>query len=142
MSSKSIKFILLLLALILTILFFVKSITVKKELSTSEIFLKNQKILGMLVKKEGVRKAYAYFRSNFKNYDPSTNHYLGHFLGEEAYRVLGEKGFDVCDFGLDYGCTHGFVIAGISERGEGFFKTVMDHCKKMDSSDIKRSSCI
>ncbi|HET7098651.1 MAG TPA: hypothetical protein VFI61_00215 [Patescibacteria group bacterium] len=121
---------------------FVAETLIKKETDPSVIFFENQKLLGKMVKNKGIYQTYSYFRSNFKKYDPSTNHYLGHYLGEQAYKILDEKGFDVCDFGLDYGCIHGFVIAGINEKGKGFFDTVMDKCKSIDVDDVSRGSCI
>lgn len=128
--------------LVLTSFFFSFKVNTKKPENPGDIFFDNQKRLGRMVRKDGPVKAYRYFHDNFKYYDPSTNHYLGHFLGEEIYRVMGDSGFDVCDFGLDYGCIHGFVIAGIGERGDGFFNTVMDRCMAIDPGNVKRGSCI
>ncbi len=137
-----IKIIILSALMSLSTLFFVGVTFIKKPVNASTTFFENQKRLGRMARMDGVYRAYTYFKENFKNYDPSTNHYLGHFLGEEAYRQLGQRGFDVCNYGLDYGCTHGFVIAGINEKGEAFFGTVMEECKKIDPTDVKRGSCI
>ena len=137
-----IKIYILCIVVIVGVLFFLSKISVKKTTNPGDIFFDNQKKLGRMVRKDGIYKAYAYFSANFKSFDPSTNHYLGHYLGEEAYRSLGEKGFDVCNYGLDYGCTHGFVIAGINVKGEGFFQTVMERCMQIDPTEVKRGSCI
>ncbi len=122
--------------------FFVFATFYKKPETASNIFFENQKTLGRMIKSKGIYNAYFYFQKHFLEYDPSTSHYLGHFLGGEAYKIMTEKGFDVCNYGLDYGCTHGFVIAGINNEGPGFFETVMGQCKKIDKLDIKRDSCI
>jgi len=116
--------------------------TPKRKAYRTSDFFENQKKLSLKIKIEGIYKTYEYFRENFATYEPASSHYLGHYLGEQAYKLLGENGFDVCDFGLDYGCIHGFVIAGINEKGSGFFDTVMDRCKNIDQLDLKRSSCI
>lgn len=123
-------------------MFFVSKISISRSTNPKDIFFENQRKLGRMVRKDGIYKAYAYFSANFKSFDPSTNHYLGHYLGEEAYKTSGEAGFDVCNYGLDYGCTHGFVIAGINEKGESFFQTVMDKCIQIDPTEVKRGSCI
>ncbi len=125
----------------LMFLFSAKS-TFDKKQNEADIFFENQKKLGRLIKLDGVYKAYSVFEKIFYNYEPSSRHYLGHFMGQQAYKILGEKGFDVCDFGLDYGCIHGFVIAGINEKGNGFINTVMDKCKSIDPKKVERVSCI
>lgn len=136
------KILWLFLLIVLIVFYFVTLGTPKRTNYRTNDFFENQKKLSVKIKTEGIYKTYDYFRKNFATYEPSTSHYLGHYLGEQAYKILSDAGFDVCDFGLDYGCIHGFVIAGINERGNGFFDTVMNRCKNIDPLDLKRSSCI
>lgn len=113
------------------------------EKPSGDVFFENQKFLGGMVKKIGVEKTYIYFKKNFYGYEPASRHYLGHFLGEKIYKELGEPGISVCDFDLDYGCIHGFVMQGIGEKGSGFVENVMQRCLSFGEENISRKeSCI
>lgn len=114
----------------------------KKNNSQIDEFAVNQKKLGEMVNKIGVEKTYAYFKKNFFSYEPASRHYLGHFLGQRAYETRGDAGFNVCDYDLDYGCIHGFVIAGINVKGKGYVDTVMNQCKSIPNNQTKKESCI
>lgn len=113
---------------------------IKKD--PSKQFASDQKKLGEMVNRIGIEKTYAYFKKTFFSYEPASRHYLGHYLGERAYETKGEGGFYVCDYDLDYGCIHGFVIAGINAKGKSFVDTVMNQCKAIPDNQTKRESCI
>lgn len=104
--------------------------------------LVNQNELKKIISTKGIEEAYKFFKENFSKYDATSKHYVGHFLGQEAYRRMGDNGFSICDFGLDYGCIHGFVIAGIEEKGNGFIETAMNGCSSFKPDDVRRGSCV
>ncbi len=108
---------------------------------TNDVLI-NQNELKKIIKTKGIDEAYVFFKKNFSKYDATSKHYVGHFLGQESYRIMGDKGLSMCDFGLDYGCIHGFVIAGIGEKGNGFIETSMKRCEDFDPNDVRRGSCV
>lgn len=133
----------LLISLVITVLvflFFGKLLY--KPIPIGSNVIENQKQLKKIIDSKGINAAYKFFKNNFVRYDSVSKHYVGHFLGQEAYRVLGDEGLEICDFGLDYGCIHGFVIAGISEKGNTYVTTAMNRCSGFEPDDVRRGSCV
>jgi hypothetical protein len=67
-----------------------------------------------------LKKAYA------DNYTPG--HDIAHIFGEELYRIKGEKGINICDFQLGFGCFHGFSIKALSGEGVSVLAKIEKIC--------------
>jgi hypothetical protein len=86
--------------------------------------------LSAIKSSKGVLEAHAHFLKNFFSYSDNNRHYLGHFLGEHIYKTFGLSGITHCYSAIEFGCVHGFLLAGYLAEGNSFLEAVIARCEQ------------
>lgn len=73
-------------------------------------------VLAWLIRERPLADVRAYLRVIYPQEAPDA-HSVGHLLGEESYRMYGDKAFSLCDTIFNYGCYHGVVDIAVRMKG-------------------------
>lgn len=100
---------------------------------------KQVKLMRQLVYEMGPKSAID-FLNNSSIPKSGQAHLLSHQIGEVAYDLYKTNAFDYCEQDMLNGCTHGLIIAAVSDIGFEGVKKMVDNCQKF--STFKRNMCL
>lgn len=106
--------------------------------SKVSFYQKERSNLSKMFQEKGVEVTYRYFKDNYTYYDSIFGHHLGHFVGNQIYKILGMEGLLKCDNSMK-GCIHGFVAKAVSETGMNFLPQGEAICQKRENSNLVES---